>query len=152
MQAHNRKAKFNYRFYEKYEAGLVLSGAEVKAIKKGLIDISAAYVKIIEREAFLINANIPVEGKKDYNSTQTRKLLLHKGQITTIQSKVKAKKLTIVPTRVYSKGRLIKAEIALAKAKKQYEKKDLLKRRDIERDIERELREEKSRYTDLKRV
>jgi len=139
----NKKAKFNYQLLDKYETGIALVGAEVKAVRFGSVDLSQSYAKIIDNEMYLINANIPVEGKKDYSPTRTRKLLLHKDQIISIKSKMKAKKLTLVPTKVYTKGRLIKAEVALAKAKRKFEKKEAIKRKDIEREIERELRGEK---------
>ncbi|OGM10786.1 SsrA-binding protein [Candidatus Woesebacteria bacterium RBG_16_34_12] len=140
MKIVNRRAKFNYKLLEKYEAGIILSGAEVKALKKGSADISQTYAKIVEGEVWLINANIPVVGKKNYNPTRTRKLLLHKKEIISILSKIKAKKLTIVATKVYNRKRLIKVELALAKTKKQFEKKAVLRKRDIEREIEQELK------------
>ena len=149
MKITNKRARFNYELFDKYEAGLVLNGAEVKAIRRGSADLSQSYAKIIDDEVYLINANIPVEGKKDYSPTRTRKLLLHKDQIISIKSKVKAKKLTLVPTKLYTKGRLIKAELALAKAKRKFEKKEAIKRKDIERDIERELRGEKDNKSRL---
>jgi len=139
----NKKAQFNYNLFERFEAGLVLNGGEVKAVRGRQVDLSNSYAKIVGDETYLINANIPVEGKKDYVSTRTRKLLLHKSEIISIKSKIKAKKLTLVPLRVYTKGSLIKAEIALAKTKRKFEKKESIKKKDIERDIERELRGDK---------
>ena len=136
MKILNRKAKFNYRLLERFEAGIALKGSEVKAIKRGQIDLAASYVKIINNEAYLINANIAVEEKQ----TRTRKLLLKKKQIVAIGAKIKTKRLTIVPTKVYTRGRLVKVEIALAKRRKNYEKKEVIKRRDIEREIEQELK------------
>ncbi|GAG50042.1 unnamed protein product, partial [marine sediment metagenome] len=138
MKRINKKANYNYKLFDKYETGVVLLGAEVKALKKGNVELSQSFAKIIDDEIYLINANITVEGKKNYKPTRSRKLLLHKDQITSIQSKIKAKKLTLVPTKVYTKGRLVKVEIALAKAKRKFEKKEAIKRRDIEREIERE--------------
>lgn len=140
MKRINKKANFNYELFDKFEAGISLLGVEVKELRKGSIDLSRSYAKIIDGEVYLINANIPVPGKKDYQSTRSRKLLLNKNQIISIQSKIKAKKLTLVPTKVYTKGRLIKAEIALAKAKRKFEQKEAIKRKDIEREIERELK------------
>lgn len=140
MKRINKKANFNYELFDKFEAGISLLGVEVKELRKGSIDLSRSYAKIIDGEVYLINANIPVSGKKDYKPTRSRKLLLNKNQIILIQSKIKAKKLTLVPTKVYTKGRLIKAEIALAKAKRKFEQKEAIKRKDIEREIERELK------------
>lgn len=143
MKIFNKRAKFNYRLFERYEVGISLMGGEVKSIRRGSTNLSHSYAKIIDDEIYLVNANIPVEGKKDYSPTRTRKLLLHRNQIISIKSKIKAKRLTLVPTKVYTKGRLIKAEIALAKAKRRFEKKEAIKRKDIEREIERELRGDK---------
>jgi len=140
MRKINKKARFNYKLLERFEAGISLIGAEVKAIRIGHVDISNSYAKIIDNEVYLVNANISVVGKKKYNATRSRKLLLHKNQITSLKTKTKAKSLTLVPTKVYTKGRLIKVEIALAKAKRKFEKKEAIKKRDIKREIEVELR------------
>lgn len=140
MVTFNKKAQFNYNLFERVEVGIALNGGEVKAVRGGKADLSNSYAKIIGNEIYLVNANMPVDGKKDYTPTRIRKLLLHKNEITTIMSKIKAKKLTLVPTKLYTKGSLIKAEIALAKSKREFEKKESIKKKDIERDIERELR------------
>jgi len=140
MKIVNRKAKYNYKLLEKFEAGISLLGAEVKSIKKGQMDLSASYGKIIGDEAFLINANIPLENIDGYNPSRSRKLLLHKNEIISINAKIKAKKLTFVPTKVYTRGPLVKIELALAKSKKKFDKKELLKKKDLERELERELR------------
>jgi SsrA-binding protein len=132
MRIVNKKAKFNYKLLEKYEAGIVLTGHEVKAIRNGQADLSQAYAKIIDHEMYLINANI--------STNRTRKLLLHKDQIISIQSKIKAKKLTLVPLSLYNKAALIKVELALAKAKRKFEKKEAIKRKEIEREIEKEFK------------
>lgn len=138
MQITNKKARFDYRLFDKYEAGVSLTGAEVKAIRAGHVDISQAYGKIINGEIYLLNASFTGEGVS--HPTRTRKLLLHKKQIISILTKIKQKKLTLVPTKLYTKGRLIKAEIALAKTKRKFEKKEAIKRKDIEREIKRELK------------
>lgn len=140
MKKLNRRAKFDYLILETFEAGIVLEGGEVKAVKSGKVDINGAHIRILEGEAYLINANIPVEGKKNHSPTRTRKLLLHKDELISISTKIKAKKLTLVPVSVYTKGRLVKVKIALAKAKRKFEKRQKIKKRDIERDIERELK------------
>ena len=139
----NRKAKFNYQLLEHFEAGVSLLGREAKAIRNKRGDLSNSYAKIIGGEAFLLNANIPAETSGGYNSTRTRKLLLHKSEIISLQSKIKAKKLTLVPTKMYTKGNLVKVEVALAKSKRKFEKKEVIKRRDIEREIKQQL---KKRY------
>src|SRR3989344_7826127 len=140
MQVVNKKASFNYFLCDKFEAVISLLGGEVKAARAGNIDLSQSYVKLIGDQAYLVNANIPIEGKKEYNSTRSRKLLLHKDQIISLKFRVKAKKLTVVASRVYNKGRLLKLEIALAKSKRTFEKKEAIKRKDIEREIEKEFK------------
>jgi len=141
MRIINKKARFNYNLLEKFEAGISLIGAEAKALRIRGADLSSSFAKIIGDEVYLINVNIPVEGKKDYNPTRSRKLLLHKDQIISLQSKIKAKKLTLVPTKIYNKNRLVKVEIALAKSKRKFEKKEAMKKKDIEREIEKELKD-----------
>ncbi len=140
MRIYNKKANFNYNLFNKFEAGISLIGGEVKALRKGNVDLSQSFAKIINGEVYLINASIPIDGKKNYKPTRGRKLLLHKDQIISIQSKIKAKKLTLVPTKVYTKGRLVKVQIALAKSKRKFEKRRVLKKKDIEREIERQLK------------
>lgn len=141
MRILNKKAKFNYKLEtDRAEAGIALTGGEAKSVRTGHADLSLSYAKIINGEVFLINANIPVSGAKDYDPKRTRKLLLHKSEIVSLESKIKQKKLTIVPTSLYTKGRLIKVKLALGKTKKRFEKKEAKKRKDIEREIERELK------------
>ena len=139
MKIVNKKAKFNYRLLESIEAGIQLTGDETKSIRGGFLDLSNSYARIINNEVYLINANIPI-GVRGENQTRSRKLLLHKDEIISIDSKIKAKKLTLVPVSLYTKGRLIKVKLALAKAKREYEKKEALKKKDIEREIEQELK------------
>jgi SsrA-binding protein len=139
MKILNKKAKFNYILFERYEAGVSLLGAEVKAIRRNRADISNSFARIINSEVYLINANIPTD-TPNANPTRTRKLLLHKNQITALKTKIKANKLTLVPTKLYNKGSFVKVEIALAKTKREFEKRESLKRKDIEREIEKELR------------
>lgn len=143
MKIVNKKARFNYNLLEKFEAGISLIGAEAKVLRKGRADISQSFAKIIDGEVYLINASIPIPDKKDYRPTRARKLLLHKDEVVSIESKIKAKKLTLVPTMVYTKGRLIKVEIALAKSKRKFEKKEAIKRHDIEREVAQELKNRK---------
>jgi SsrA-binding protein len=137
----NKKARFEYELTGTgVEAGLSLKGAEAKSLREGRGDISNAYVKILNGEAFLVNANIPAQGLANYDSTRTRKLLLHKAEIVAFLTKSKQQKLQIVPVRVYNTGRLIKLYLELGKPKKQFEKKEAIKRRDINRDIATELK------------
>lgn len=138
MKIINKKASFNYTLLERFEAGISLVGVEIKALRERGADLNNAFVKIINGEAYLINANIFSEGD---NPTRSRKLLLHKREIISLENKIKAKKLTLIPTKIYNKGRHIKIEIALAKPKKQFEKKEALKRQDIKKEAERELKD-----------
>lgn len=140
MRITNKRARYDYRLFDKYEAGVSLTGIEVKAIRNGRADISSAYAKIIDNEIYLINTNIQAKDTRDYDPLRTRKLLLNKGEIISIQTKIKQKKLTLVPTKLYTRGRLIKVEIALAKAKRKFEKKEAIKKKDIEREIAKELK------------
>lgn len=141
MRLSNKRARFEYELSgEGIEAGLSLKGAEAKSIREGRGDISQAFVKIIGREAFLVNANIPATGIANYDATRSRKLLLHRGEILSLTTKMKAKKLQIVPVRVYNKGRLIKLYLELGKPKRKFEKKEVIKRRDVKREIEKEFK------------
>lgn len=143
MQTINKKAKFNYNLFERFEAGISLTGGETKAVKSGKADLANAYAKIVDNQIFLVNVNIPVAGKKDYNPTRTRKVLMHKGEIISLKSKIQAKKLTLVPVRMYTKHRLVKLELALAKTKRSFEKKEAIKKKDIEREIAQDLSEKR---------
>lgn len=140
MKIINRRAKFDYELGKRFEAGIVLTGGEAKAVRTGHCDLSRSFAKILNGEVYLINAVIPVTGALNYDATRSRKLLLHKREIAEIQGNFRQKRLTIVPVRVYTKGRLIKAEIALGKPKRKFEKKESLKKQDILRDIQRETR------------
>lgn len=141
MNTVNKRANFEYELMgEGLEAGISLKGAEAKAIRDGRIDISQAFVKILEGEAYLVNANIPVTGIVKYDATRSRKLLMHKREILSLLTKMKQKKLQIVPVRVYNKRRLVKVYLELGKPKRKFEKKAAIKRHDIDRDIEKEFR------------
>ena len=138
MQIINKKGRFKYKIGEAYEAGIVLSGSEAKAIKLFGVDLGNSFCKVINGEMYLVNANIPVSS--DENPFRSRKLLLHKNQIIQIISRIKRQNLTVVPTKLYTRGQLLKIEIALAKGKKAYEKKESIKRKDLEREAEEEVK------------
>lgn len=141
MEMINKKAKFEYELTgEGLEAGISLLGGEAKAIRDGRLDMSQSFVKIVQGEAFLINVNIPVNGLKNYDSTRSRKLLMHKKEILSLLTKMKQKKLQIVPVKMYNKRRLVKVYLELGKPKRKFEKKQSIKRRDIQRDMELELK------------
>ncbi|MDD5687313.1 MAG: SsrA-binding protein SmpB [Elusimicrobia bacterium] len=137
----NRKARFNYTILESYEAGIVLEGSEVKSVRAGNIDLKDGYVKIENSEVFLYNINISLydfasdrlSGK--YDPQKPRKLLLHKKEITRLQVKVSERGLSIIPIEVYLKNGLVKVEISVAKGKKTWDKRESIKKREIEREI-----------------
>mgnify|MGYP001226884925 CR=1 FL=1 len=141
MRIFNKKARFNYDIEpgSHTEAGISLSGGEAKSVREKHADISDSIIRILSGEAYLVNANIPVLGAK-LDPTRSRKLLLHKNELLSIETKVKQRKLVILPVSLYNKGRLIKLELALGKPKKQFEKKEEIKRRDINREIEKEFK------------
>lgn len=141
MKLFNKRAKFEYELTgEGIEAGLSLTGAEAKSIREGRGDLSQSFVKILGNEAFLVNGNIPTQGSENNDSTRTRKLLLHRKEILSYVTKMKQRKLQIVPIKLYNKGRLIKLYLELGKPKRKFEKKETIKLRDITRDLERELK------------
>lgn len=143
MRIINRKALHNYHILEHIEAGVVLSGSEVKSIRAGRIDLGEAHVRILNGEAFLINANIPRyqgEGDKEYDATHSRKLLLHKDQINSLIGKTSGSKNTLVPVSIYEKNNKFKVEIGLGKSKKEFDKRKAVKERDHIRRVEQELR------------
>ena len=143
MKIINKKARYNYEFLEKLEAGIVLTGAEVKSVKKGRIRLDEAFVRIDPSgEAWLTNAHIhPYEfaDNRNYQPTRSRKLLLHKKEILSLTKKMEGRNLAMVPVSCYTKKGVIKLELALAKGKKKWEKKEKIKRRDIEREMRRDL-------------
>lgn len=141
MNKVNKKAKFEYELVgEGVEAGISLLGAEAKSVREGRADISQSAIRILGDEVYLINANIPASGLTNYNSTRARKLLLHRKEILTLITKMKQGKLQMVPMRIYNKGRLIKLYLELGRGKRKFQKKESIKRHDINRDIEREFK------------
>lgn len=143
MKIINRKASYDYQLFDRFEAGINLLGAEVKAVREGHVDLAGSFVRIIGSEAYLVNAKIfPYEYARPeaYDTNRTRKLLLHKKQIISLKSKMDGSSLTVVPVSLYTTHSLIKAELALAKAKKKFEKRESIKRRDINREIAEELK------------
>lgn len=143
MKIINRRVRHDYQLLEKFETGIALTGAEVKSVKVGKMSLGESFVRIRDGEAWLINAFInpyPFARQADYNPKRTRKLLLHKKEILALEQKMKQKKLTLVPVSCYTKAGKIKVEIALAKGKKKYEKREAKKRKDLEREVEQEIR------------
>lgn len=141
----NPRAKYDYEILDTYEAGLVLSGQEVKSIKKGSMSLKGSYVVIRKEEAWLINAQVspyqPKNTPADYNSTRSRKLLLHKKEIKELIGKTKQKGLTLTPIRVYTKQNRIKLEFGLGRGKKKSDKREKIKKRETQRKIRRALKD-----------
>jgi len=144
--AENRKSYFDYEILETFEAGLILSGAEVKSIRGGRMNLIGSYVNFHDGELYLINASIapyqPKNQPADYDPMRSRKILLKKSEINYLTGKIKERGLTLVPTKVYNKGQRIKVEIGLARGKKQYDKREAISRRETKRDIERKIKKE----------
>ena len=144
--ATNRKAYHNYYIGDIVEAGLVLTGSEIKSIRNGRISLSDAYVRPDAGELWLLNAHIARYDASSYLShepTRPRKLLLHRKEIKNLVSRMSEKGLTLVPTRLYIKGSIAKVEIALAKGKKLYDKRESITRREAEREIGRVIKRRK---------
>lgn len=142
--AENRKAFFDYEILEKLEAGIVLLGTEVKSIKGGHINLAGSYIVPKDNEFFLINANVPPyqpkNAPKDYDPMRSRKILLQKKEINYLLGKNKQKGLTLLPINVYTKGGKIKLEFALAQGKRKVDKRETIKKREVEREIGRNLK------------
>ena len=141
--AKNRKASHEYFLLERYEAGIALMGSEIKSIRAGQISLAEAYVRVDGQEAWLMDAHVaPYDQASYYNHEprRPRKLLLHRSEIRSLWDDVRQKGVTIIPLRVYLKDGLAKVEIAVAKGKKLYDKRQDIAKRDAEREIERQLR------------
>ncbi|MCX8160586.1 MAG: SsrA-binding protein SmpB [Candidatus Saccharicenans sp.] len=142
--ATNKSAHHNYEILETMEAGLALTGSEVKSIREGRISLKESYADFQGDELFLIDCNIsPYHAANVFNHepTRARKLLLHRRELKRLAGKVQERGLTLIPTRVYLNDRgLVKVELALARGKKTYEKRETIKKRDVEREIRAELK------------
>lgn len=143
IYSENKKAYYNYEILEKFEAGLVLLGHEVKSIKTGHITLTGSYVVLTQGVPTLIGAKIPPyqpnNTPQGYNPEQSRRLLLNKKEIDYLVGKIIERGFSLIPLKVYEKSGRIKLEFALAKGKKEFNKKEKIKKRDIQRDINREL-------------
>lgn len=139
----NRRASHDYFLEEAQEAGLALTGSEIKSVRAGRVNLKDSYVLIKGGEAWLLNAHIAPYAQASrqgtHDSRRTRKLLLHRQEIAHLAGKVKAKGYTIVPLRVYLKDNRAKVEIALARGKKLYDKRESIAKREAQREIERAL-------------
>ena len=144
LLAENKKAYFNYQILEKFEAGVSLIGQEVKSIKTRGISLMGSYVTVRNEEIYWIGAKIPAyqpkNAPKDYNPERPRKLLLKKPEIKYLIGKSRQKGLTLIPLKVYTKKGKIKIEFGIAKGKKKFDKRELIKKREAEREIEKTLK------------
>jgi len=144
--ATNRKAYHRYHIGDSVEAGIVLTGSEIKSIRAGRVSLGDAYIKPDAGELWLVNAHIARYQESSYLShepTRPRKLLLHRKQIKNLTSRVLEKGLTLVPLKLYIKDSIAKVEVALAKGKKLYDKRESITRREVERQIERVVKSQK---------
>ena len=145
MLIENRKAKFNYEFLEKLDAGIELLGSEVKSLRAKLGSLEGAYVIVRGNEAFMVGAYIPAYQPKNtpkgYDERRNRKLLLTKKEIASLMGAEAKKGLTIVPISVYNRGHKLKVTLAIARGKKKFDKRETIKKRDREREARRALNE-----------
>ena len=142
--ASNRQASYRFEFLDKLECGMVLTGTEVKSVRNGGVQIKDGFAVIHDGELWLHNVHIAPYGpaaSQNHEPERTRKLLAKRTEIERLTGKVKEKGLTLVPTRIYFKGSRAKVEIALAKGKDRFDKRETIKKRETDRDMQRELRE-----------
>ncbi|OGN05049.1 MAG: SsrA-binding protein [Candidatus Yanofskybacteria bacterium RIFCSPHIGHO2_01_FULL_44_17] len=141
----NEKARFDYEILETLEAGVVLSGQEVKSVKRGSASIKGAYVKILNNEAWLLGATIPPyqagNAPADYDSQQNHKLLLKRRELKYLTGKSQERGLTLVPIKLYNKNGLVKLEIGIGRGKKKSDKREKIVKRETARNIERALKQ-----------
>jgi len=141
--AENRKARYDYHFLERVEAGLVLTGSEVKSLREGRVSLQQAYADVREGEAWLVGAHIDTydqAGIQNHEPERDRKLLLHRRELDSLYGKVREKGLTLVPIRLYFKDGRAKVELALARGKEQRDKRRDIAKRESDRQIERALK------------
>jgi SsrA-binding protein len=141
--ATNRKAFHNYHVGEKFEAGLALTGSEIKSVREGRVSLGDAYVRADRGELWLLNMHIARYQASSYmghEPTRPRKLLLHRKEINNLAGKIAEKGLTLIATRMYIKGSLAKVEIALARGKKLYDKREAITRREVDRELARAIK------------
>ena len=143
MEIQNRKVNFDYEIIETYETGIVLTGTEIKSIRAGKAQLKDSYAVIKNEEIFLLNMHISHYEQGNifnHNETRTRKLLLHKKEILKLRDRVEIEGLTLVPIKLYFKGNKAKILIGVAKGKKTYDKREAIKKRDIDRDLKKQFK------------
>lgn len=141
----NKRARFDYEILTKYEAGVVLTGAEVKSLREGNARLQGAYITIMRGEMWLIGAHIgkysPAGTQENLDTSRSRKLLVHKKELLELAGKMQQKGLTLVPLELYTAARRIKLSFALCRGKQLHDKRESIKRRDLNRDAQRGFRE-----------
>ena len=143
IEIQNKKAKFDYEILDTYEAGIVLTGTEIKSIRDGKAQLKDSYAVIRNGEIFLLNMHISHYEQGNifnHDETRTRKLLLHKKEILKLRDRVEIEGLTLVPIKLYFKGNKAKILIGIAKGKKTYDKRESIKKRDIDRDLKKQFK------------
>jgi ssrA-binding protein len=143
LLAKNKKANYDFFVEEKIEAGIELRGTEVKSAKEGKVSLKESFVRIIKNEIFIMNmhiTNYKFGNINNSNETRVRKLLLNKNEIKKIQTKIKEHGYTIVPIEIYKKNQLIKLKIGIARGKKKYDKREILKKKEINKKVKQELK------------
>lgn len=143
MEILNRKARYDYEIEDTYEAGIVLTGTEIKSIRMGKVNIKDSYAIIRNNEIYLLNTHISLyeEGNRfNHDEDRTRKLLLHKKEILKLKDKLEIEGYTLVPLKIYFVKNKAKVLIGVAKSKKNYNKKETIKERDIQREMEKSLK------------
>lgn len=141
--AKNRKAEFEYFLLNRFEAGIALHGSEIKSIRAGQVSLQEAFVYVTENEAWLKDAHIAIYNPASYTNhdpKRQRQLLLNKKEIHELWTAVRQKGVSVIPVKMYLKDGRAKLEIAIAKGKKLYDKRDILEKKDVERDISRSLK------------
>jgi SsrA-binding protein len=139
----NRRARHDYFIDETFEAGMVLTGSEVKSLRDGRAHLKDSYARVLKGEAVLLNAHIspyPAANQFNHEPTRTRKLLLHKREIRRLAGRISERGLTLIPLRLYFKKGRAKVELGLARGKKLYDKRETLRKRDMRREVERSLK------------
>lgn len=143
IEINNKKAYFDYEIIDTYEAGIALTGTEIKSIRLGKVNLKDSYAIIKNDEIYLLNTHISAyeQGNRfNHEETRTRKLLMHKNEILKLRDKIETLGYTLVPTKMYFKGNKVKVLIALAKGKKVYDKRETLKKKDMERQVAKDLK------------
>jgi SsrA-binding protein len=144
--AENRKARFDFEILETFEAGIALTGSEVKSIRNKQVQLKDSYISFIGDEAFLQNAHISEYKASSYNNhapERLRKLLLHRNELDKIYGALREKGQSCVPLKIYFKNGRIKLEIALAKGKKQHDKRESIKRREVKKDLQQQMKQKR---------